>query len=546
MKRLIYLLSILLLILACNEEDDLIQERLDDNPLPEPVTGTSGSLDLSNYVALGNSISAGFMDGALYNKTDPTNPGGEIVSGQQKAFPKLLSEQFKIDGIGGGDFSQPVINSENGFNATLNDLADAFTAANPAGRTFLNLNTSAPEATSGEALTPFSGDVNALNNLSVPGARVLDFAFPGYATLNPYYARFATSEGATIIGDAIAKSPTFFTLFIGSNDALGWALSGGTGPDGEVVPSAELDPELALFTLTSINSFTNAYSGVINALVASNSKGVAINIPNITLVPFFQAIPYNAIPLSSEDAAALNAGFQGYNSILDALAANQLLDPAEAELRKVTYSEGANPILINDDQLNNINDELDILVSLGALSPEDAAALAPLAQARQMKSVNEDPNLATFGLPAEIVLLTAGGILGTEAVPGNPSTTIGTAVPLSDSDVLTTDEIATLVTRIATFNGIIQSIVQSTGGDVVLWDANAFFQNLAANGGINIDGFFLTPDFSPNGVFSTDGIHPNPRGHVVIANEIIELLNSNFGASIPPINTSTFGTVLTQ
>jgi len=546
MKRLIYLLSILLLIVACNEEDDLIQERLDENPLPEPVTGNSGSLDLSNYVALGNSISAGFMDGALYNKTDPTNPGGEIVSGQQKAFPKLLSEQFKIDGIGGGDFSQPVINSENGFNATLNDLADAFTAANPAGRTFLNLNTSAPEATEGEALTPFSGEVNALNNLSVPGARVLDFAFPGYATLNPYYARFATSEGATIIGDAIAKSPTFFTLFIGSNDALGWALSGGTGPDGELVPSAELDPELALFTLTSINSFTNAYSGVINALVASNSKGVAINIPNITLVPFFQAIPYNAIPLSSEDAAALNAGFQGYNSILDALAANQLLDPAEAELRKVTYSEGANPILINDDQLNNITDELDILVSLGALSPEDAAALAPLAQARQMKSEIEDPNLATFGLPAEIVLLTAGGILGTEAVPGNPSTTIGTAVPLSDSDVLTTDEIATLVTRIATFNGIIQSIVQSTGGDVVLWDANAFFQNLAANGGMNIDGFFLTPDFSPNGVFSTDGIHPNPRGHVVIANEIIELLNSNFGASIPPINTSTFGTVLTQ
>jgi hypothetical protein len=63
------------------------------------------------------------------------------------------------------------------------------------------------------------------------------FTAPGYgsaagvlAGANPYYARFSTSESSTVIDDAAATG-AFFTLWIGNNDILGYASSGGSGVD---------------------------------------------------------------------------------------------------------------------------------------------------------------------------------------------------------------------------------------------------------------------------------------------------------------------------
>ena len=60
--------------------------------VPEPY---NGSVDASKYVAIGNSITSGFADGALY------------YDGQMVSYPNLLAEQLKL--IGGGDFVQPLI-----------------------------------------------------------------------------------------------------------------------------------------------------------------------------------------------------------------------------------------------------------------------------------------------------------------------------------------------------------------------------------------------------------------------------------------------------
>jgi hypothetical protein len=54
--------------------------------------------------------------------------------------------------------------------------------------------------------------------------------------------------------------------------------------------------------------------------------------------------------------------------------------------------------------------------------------------------------------------------------------------------------------------------------------------------GIRINGTLLQPDFSPNGVFSTDGVHPNPRGYAILANEFIRVIENNFGATIPRVD----------
>ena len=54
----------------------------------------AGDADFSNYVSLGNSLTAGYADGALY------------MSGQEDSYPNIMAEQFGF--VGGGDFTQPL------------------------------------------------------------------------------------------------------------------------------------------------------------------------------------------------------------------------------------------------------------------------------------------------------------------------------------------------------------------------------------------------------------------------------------------------------
>ena len=66
------------------------------------VVVTSGEADFSKYVALGNSLTAGYRDGALYS------------SGQAESYPSMLAGQMKL--AGGGEFSQPLMpNDVGGF-----------------------------------------------------------------------------------------------------------------------------------------------------------------------------------------------------------------------------------------------------------------------------------------------------------------------------------------------------------------------------------------------------------------------------------------------
>jgi len=73
MKSLLYLLfSLFFTFLFFSSCTDSTTGGMDE-PDPEdpnteqPGTYTSGTADFSNYVAIGNSLTAGFMDAALYN-----------------------------------------------------------------------------------------------------------------------------------------------------------------------------------------------------------------------------------------------------------------------------------------------------------------------------------------------------------------------------------------------------------------------------------------------------------------------------------------------
>ena len=521
--RLSYVLALTGVLLACDSEDDLIEDRIAENTVD--ATFTSGSTDFSNYVALGNSLTAGFMDGALYTE------------GQDNSFPNILGNQMVEAGLA-ADFNQPDINAVNGFNVSLNSDPTMATF----GKFILNTSIPGPEATTpGNPITPFAGDRATLNNFGVSGAGLADLTDPnvGLPTSNPFYARFATNPGvSTILGDALATNPTFFTLWAGSADVLGYATSGGVGAD-PLVDYSQAE-------------FTADFSNVIGQLVAEGAEGVVINIPPVTLIPFLRAVPYNPVPLDGPTAGLLNTSFAGFNGALDAIVANGH-DADDAAARKITYEAAPNnPLLIIDETLEDLSAKFDALEGAGAIDAAQRAALQPFVQARP----------ATEN---DLIPLSTQPAIGEDLNPMAPGTALrGISVPLSDEFVLTFAESAAAVLAAATYNGVISAVVGNTPG-VELLDIQPIFADVAgleeeqaqdlgltpaaqaaADGeqGIVYEGVLLLPDFSPTGIFSTDGIHPNPRGHAIVANELIDLINTSFGSNIPRTNSTIFRTVL--
>ncbi|MFH5884886.1 SGNH/GDSL hydrolase family protein [Halalkalibaculum sp. DA3122] len=517
------------------QESALVDARLEENPVPEQqVQATQGNADFTKYVAMGNSITAGLMDAALYN------------DGQKFNFANLLAEELKMavenDGENFDPFDQPDINAENGFNISVpNPDPESNTVL---GRFELDPDIPGPVPTPGEPIAPFTGDKEALNNFGVPGIVVGQLLTPATGgpqspqnpAFTPFYQRFATDPGtSTILGDAINTQPTFFTLWIGSNDVLGYALSGASNE--------------AL--LTGVSNFENQFNTVVNNLLAGTSaSGVVINIPPILALPFFQAVSYNAITLDPVSANQLNEAFSGFNTALEAIVTSFGHDPEDADRRKVHYAAGNNPILVIDEELEDLGPKFDQLQMAGAINAQQRAALVPYEQARPLD-------------PGELVLLQAGALLGTEA-DGDDSerdTPVGVVVPLGfdlsdgtlngDPFYLTKAEQTRITERSVSFNTAIATAVASNSDRLALYDTNdpqGIFHDLfgldGSAPGITIEGVTLQPDFSPNGVFSTDGVHPNPRGNAIIANEIIGVIEKNFGSEIPRVDVLNLGSVV--
>ena len=263
-----------------------------DNPIEDGGVYSSGSADFSNYVAVGNSLTSGYADGALY------------ITGQQNSFPNILAGQFAL--AGGGEFTQPLVDDNtggllaNGTQIQPNRFVLALDADGNPG----------PVRLQGTATTDIANGLEgSFNNMGVPGAKSFHLVAPGYGNIagvlsgasNPYFVRFASAADATIIGDAAAQSPSFFSLWIGNNDILSYATSGGTGVD----RTGNLDPSsYGPNDITDPNVFASVYSQEVQALAASASGGVVFNIPDVTSIPFFTTVPYNAIPLDAATAAA--------------------------------------------------------------------------------------------------------------------------------------------------------------------------------------------------------------------------------------------------
>ncbi len=56
----------------------------------------------------------------------------------------------------------------------------------------------------------------------------------------------------------------------------------------------------------------------------------------------------------------------------------------------------------------------------------------------------------------------------------------------------------------------------------------------------------INADYATGGAFSLDGVHPTARGYAVVANRIIDAINTGFGATIPAVNPGDYSTIFVQ
>lgn len=222
--------------------------------------------DFSKFIAVGNSLTAGFADGGLY------------LESQQTAFPVLIAEQMKT--AGGGEFQSPFFDpaQENGSGyIRLKDLVNG----NPV---MENVRDKLAYRTENEdKLIKYSGEIH---NLGIPGMRLDHAGVDIISALNMYFERLlADNEVGTksYIAYASGRNHTFFSFWLGNNDALGYATNGA------------VDEEDGKTGLTSVAVFSAMYNNFINVLTENGQKGIVATIPDVTAVPFFTTVTRQAL-----------------------------------------------------------------------------------------------------------------------------------------------------------------------------------------------------------------------------------------------------------
>jgi lysophospholipase L1-like esterase len=246
--------------------------------LAQPNTG---SANFTTYVAIGDSLTAGFMSGSLY------------VGAQQNSYPALIYRQATGRTTG---FEQPLVTEPGVPNGQFE-----LRSLSP-----LVLAPKAGQGAPSNLLLP-----RPYNNLGVPGARLRDTLVTHTGGLHDLVLRPSGFGNTTALQQALALSPTFVTIWIGNNDVLAAATSG------IVIEGV---------TLTPVAQFETDYRALAAALVASNRGLAMATIPDVTVIPFVNTVPpFLTVPTTGQRVPVL-----GPNGPLTT--ADRVLLPASALL----------------------------------------------------------------------------------------------------------------------------------------------------------------------------------------------------------------------
>ncbi len=217
-------------------------------------------VDMTRYLALGDSLTAGFASGGLTQYY------------QERSYPAMLA------GVAGApDFQLPLVSA-------------------PGIPPLMELQSLVPTVIAAPAVAP-GQPINATlarpyNNLGVPGANLYDLLFTTGDIMNLLAGNTDNVMHDLILRDGvhpaieqgIGLNPTFVTMWIGNNDELGAAIYA-TPIEG--------------VTMTPVANFQTMYGNALGALVTylPGVDIVVINLPDVTSIPFVTTIaPYVNVP----------------------------------------------------------------------------------------------------------------------------------------------------------------------------------------------------------------------------------------------------------
>lgn len=436
----------------------------------ERVERTNGKADFTRFIAIGNSLTQGFQDGGLYEAT------------QRYSFPALIAQQMRIvqpqmepfvqpiaTGNGSGYMHLEFQNGEwivvepddpGGYKQDPSWDSWGGNGSGPVPRVYSNLGIAGIKLIH---IFARNDDEKRFNHVLLSGIDLGFTQIPG----NPF-ARFLyfgdynpilnTGTHISYLEHIRQSNATFFTCWLGNNDVLDYALSGGVVVKvKDLIPGIELIfPTLAEREVNGLSDpveFREKYDTLLATLKGIGAEGVVATIPDVTTIPNFNTLT---------------------------------LDVLKSWL-------GVDTVYIEE---NNGN-------------------------VRPMKTT-------------DLVLLSAKDTI-TNAMKGNSVNN-----PIPNGYVL--DELETEQCRQRTqeLNAIIKDIAQKYGYPVV--DMYQFLNQVKS--GIKIDGIPFSIQYIEGGAFSLDGIHPNPRGYAVIANEFIKVINAHYGSNIPLVDIGVYQGIL--
>ncbi len=586
-NKIILVLGLVGLIISCKPEIEV----------PAP---SSGGADFSNYLAIGNSLTAGFMDAGLY------------LEGQDQSTPAIMAKQL-MEVNPNLPFNQPTM-PENGsgyLKLQALDLANGIFVF--------------------DQIPPDPGWTDKIpgtyQNLGITGIRVKDITVNGYGASveqgNPYFYRIlAADEAMKSYLDKVSEAEvSIYTCWIGNNDMLDYAISGGA------FGAAGL-PVTGVNGLTPVNEFEASYDALMNVLNGKGAKGILGTIPDISVIPFFNMIPWNSVVLDEATAAQANAFYSSQidplleagveEGVISLVATDTVVsvavipDLADTTIWLQTYQaaidDGKNQQEAADSayaflaspvgqaasaQLQAaLNAELPqyllglpvspelqpLFDQIGLLLATDPLLQGAIAQTQAQIQQAYDAGLLPE-LEAEIANRTEQTIAGLKAIGYYPTFEVGpngfvievpvtasnplglrqmvegekvlfTAFPIlsdpqqalapqPDQLILTSDEIDSLRSFTQEYNDIIKGYESANVGVI---DMNALLT--ALNEGVFMDGTEVDGSYIQGGLFSLDGVHLTPRGYAIVANAYIDAINKKFSASIPPANISVYRSVV--
>ena len=472
MKIKYLLLSVFMLALwSC--ETDVVNP---DEVYPDPYLDIdSGDADFSNYVAMGEGITAGMTDNSLF------------MAGQMNSYPNIMAGVMSM--AGGGEFTQPYTND---------NVGGMLVGGNQVWGPRLFFNGAGPATVSGnisnEATSTMPGPYN---NMAFPFVNGIHMVAPGYGSLaglaagaaNPWFVRSASSDGATVLGDAAGQMPSFVTVMPG-NDFYAYAAFGASGGGG------------TMLDLTSPQGMLAGVGATLQTLGAMVPSGVVTTLPDPTNTPQWNTVPWNSIPLDQATADQLNAQLAApYNGAVAAAALFGIISPEEAALRFVNPVAGQNGVLIEDESLT--------LIDLSALG----GPVLP-----NIRQANANDKIGLFALP----------VLGTPVDPTNPALIMGVSVPLPDAMTLMGSEILDIQSQLATANAAISASVPNGWA---LFDLGGLYNEVVTTG-VFEDDFNMTGDLVFGGFFSLDGYNPTSRGSALIAKKMMEAIDATWGSNL--------------